>query len=238
MEIIRYPSVDSTNSILMEMSKKSAKSWTVVWTSHQTAGRGYAGNPWKIKKDENIALSLLIKSNLNYSDLIYFNQWLANAVAKVLCQFSTEVAVKWPNDIVMNEKKLCGILIETHKADNQLNIIAGIGLNVNQKDFDGLPNASSMAREIGRDFDLNEILSALLTELENTYFLVEQRAWDQIGQTYHEQLFRWNEWHSFQNASGIFLGKIKGVNLHGQLEVLLENETLVAFNHKEIEFIY
>lgn len=238
MEIIRYESASSTNSLLMELSKKSAKSWTVIWTSNQTSGRGYAGNTWEIEKDKNIALSILIVSQLNYTDLIYFNQWVSNAVARVLSQHSHHVAVKWPNDIVVNDKKVCGILIETHKYEDQLHIITGIGLNVNQTSFDNHPNAGSMATQIGGNFDLNEILSDLLTEMQNSYHLIENKRWDEVSAIYHSKLFRRAEWSIFENSNVKFKGKIQGVNQFGQLEVLLEDGSVKVFNNKDISFVY
>ncbi|MFV0505017.1 MAG: biotin--[acetyl-CoA-carboxylase] ligase, partial [Lachnospirales bacterium] len=101
MEIYKYDSLSSTNSELMELSKKNAKSWTVVWTSHQTQGKGYSGNHWESEKDKNLAVSILIKSKIDYFELIYLNQWVCNVLYRYLHQFSDDVSVKWPNDIIL-----------------------------------------------------------------------------------------------------------------------------------------
>lgn len=238
MQIIKYKSAQSTNSLLMELSKKSAKSWTVIWTSDQTSGRGYAGNEWKSEKDKNLAVSVLIINDLSYNDLIYFNQWVSNAVANVLSKFSNKVNVKWPNDIIIDDKKVSGILIETHKLENKLHIITGIGLNVNQISFENYPNAGSMATQIGGEFDLNEILSDLLTEMEESYEMIQNKSWERISEVYHSKLYRIGEWSLFENSVERFKGKIKGVNHLGQLEVMLEDESVQVFNHKEIQLIY
>lgn len=238
MEIIRYKSAESTNSLLLELSKKSAKSWTVIWTSNQTAGKGYAGNEWILEKDKNIALSLLIKCDLAYEELIYFNQWVCNAVAKALADYSDQVFVKWPNDIIIDNKKVSGILIETHKSDGQLNIVVGIGLNVNQINFKNFPKAGSMATQIGKEFDLDVILSALLTELEHSYDWIENKEWDSISKNYHSKLFRIGEWSDFKESNGEFKGIIQGVNRFGQLEVKLEDGEVKRFAHKGIEMFY
>src|SRR5690606_41820203 len=126
MEIQYYPSIPSTNTAALEMSKKGAKSWTVLWTTEQTQGRGYAGNKWLSQKGENMAFSVLIINNLNYDELIFFNQWVSNTVCEFLQGLSKEVYVKWPNDIVIGNKKVCGILIETYKTDNQMHIVTGV----------------------------------------------------------------------------------------------------------------
>src|SRR5690606_28697098 len=166
MEIHYYPSNPSTNTAALEMSKKGAKSWTVLWTTNQTQGRGYAGNNWLSKKGENLALSILIINDLNYNELVYFNQWVSNTVCEFLQGFSKEVYVKWPNDIIIGNKKVCGILIETHKSNNQLHIITGIGLNINQKEFENLNKAGSLATENQENYDIEEILAGLLTKLK------------------------------------------------------------------------
>ena len=239
MKIFRYNTLSSTNSELMELSKKNAKSWTVVWTSHQTQGKGYAGNSWEIEKDKNIAVSVLIKTDLDYAELIYFNFWVSNVLWKFLKGFSDNVSVKWPNDIVLENKKVCGVLIETHKVGNELNIVVGMGLNVNQKDFESLPKAGSMASELHREFDVEEILSGLLTEMRNSFIQIENKNWKEIQLLYNQNLFRRNQISTFMKDQKEFKGIILGVDERGFLEV--ENLALqkkILYQHKEIELKY
>jgi len=129
-------------------------------------------------------------------------------------------------------------LIETHKLENKLHIITGIGLNVNQISFENYPNAGSMATQIGGEFDLNEILSDLLTEMEESYEMIQNKSWEKISEVYQSKLYRIGEWSLFENSVERFKGKIKGVNHLGQLEVMLEDESVQVFNHKEIQLIY
>ncbi|MGB6083579.1 biotin--[acetyl-CoA-carboxylase] ligase [Moheibacter sp.] len=238
MEIYHFESLPSTNSKLLELSKKNAKSWTVVSTFEQTAGKGYSGNQWTSEPNKNIAVSVLIKSELNYSELIYFNQWLCNTVAEYLKRFSDEVYVKWPNDIIIHNKKVCGILIETHRSESQLNIISGIGVNVNQTDFKLLPKAGSLATQTGKEFDLEEILSDLLTELVSSYRQIENREWENIFSNYNQNLFRLNQASEFMIKEEEFEAIIRGVDESGQL--ILENAAgeLMKYPHKSIELIY
>lgn len=238
MKIIKYNSIANTNSALLEMSKKDAKSWTAVWTSHQTEGRGYAGNKWEAEKDQNIALSLLIKSELSYQDLIYFNQWVCSSVAGVLSQYTDGVFVKWPNDIIVKDKKVCGVLIETHKSDNEMCIIVGIGLNVNQIHFENHPKAGSLATQTGRQFSLDEILADLLTHLKNDFKLMEEKRWEEISKGYHSVLYKRNQWNEFQSKGEYFQASIQSVDEFGRLVVLLKDGESKSFMHKEIEMIY
>lgn len=238
MEIFHFDSLPSTNSKLLELSKKNAKSWTVVSTFEQTAGKGYSGNQWTSEPNKNIAVSVLIKSELNYSELIYFNQWLCNTVAEYLKRFSDEVYVKWPNDIIIHNKKVCGILIETHRSESQLNIISGIGINVNQTNFKLLPKAGSLSTQSGQQFDLEEILSDLLTELVSSYRQIENREWENIFSNYNQNLFRLNQASEFMIKEEEFEAIIRGVDESGQL--ILENAAgeLMKYPHKSIELIY
>ncbi len=237
MEIHRYESLSSTNSELLEFSKKNAKSWTVIWTSDQTQGKGYSGNRWISESEKNIAVSVLIKSDLNYSELIYFNQWVCNVIYDFLSRFSEYVFVKWPNDIIIKDKKVCGVLIETHKSDNQINIITGIGLNVNQTDFEFLPKAGSLATQTNRKHNIEEILSGLLTELESSYHLIENKEWKKISLDYNKRLFLLNQKAIFLKNNELIEGIIKGVDEQGQLFIEIEGQNY-HFQHKEIELKY
>jgi len=239
MEILRFESLPSTNSYLMDLSKKNAKSWTVVWTSDQTSGKGYAGNVWQSEKYENLAVSVLIKNDLAYDELIYFNQWVCNSLARFFYGFSSDVAVKWPNDIILKNKKICGVLIETHKAGNELNIIVGFGLNVNQTHFELLPKAGSLATQLEQKFDIEEILSGLLTNLENSYSQIENKEWEKILKEYNLNLFRKNQISTFKEKDRSFEGIILKVDQRGLLWIDdIHSHEIRSFQHKEIELIY
>ncbi len=238
MEIHQYDSIPSTNTVLLEMSKKDAKSWTVAWTSKQTRGKGYAGNIWDSENGKNLAFSLLIKSDLTYEELIFFNQWICNSICEFLRNYTKEVFVKWPNDIIIKNKKVCGVLIETHKSDNQLNIITGIGLNINQINFQNLPKAGSLATETDQMYDIEEILSGLLTKLENSYYQIQNKEWDFIMGNYNSKLFRKNKISVFKAGDKLFNGIIEFVDEAGLLNVKLEDDSIHKYKNKEIELLY
>ena len=238
MEIIYFKSLPSTNTKLLELSKKSAKSWTVVWTGEQTEGKAYGGGKWEIEKNKNLAVSLLINSDLIHKELIYFNQWLGVTIQQYLKRFSGNVYVKWPNDIIMENRKICGLLIETYKSDNELIIIVGIGLNVNQEEFENLPKAGSLFTQTHQTYDLEEILTGLLTEIQENYYLIEERRFAEIAEQYNSVLFCRNRIAKFEYDEKLFEGIILGVNEHGQLIVQTDSGEVREFNHKQIELIY
>ncbi|HLV23928.1 MAG TPA: biotin--[acetyl-CoA-carboxylase] ligase [Moheibacter sp.] len=238
MEIIYFKSLPSTNTKLLNLSKKSAKSWTVVWTSKQTEGKAYGGGKWEIEKSKNLAVSLLITNDLSYKELVYFNQWMGVTIQRYLKRFSDSVYVKWPNDIIMKNKKICGLLIETYKSDNELNIITGIGLNVNQEEFKNLPKAGSLFTQTRQTYDLEEILTGLLTEIQENYHLISEKKFTQIAEDYNAVLYCRNRIAKFEYDEKLFKGIILGVNEHGQLIVQTDSGEVREFNHKEIELIY
>jgi len=242
MEITYFESISSTNSVLLEKSKKkskkNAKSWTVLWTKNQTNGRGYAGNVWEIEKDENLAFSFLIKCNLDYEDLIYFNQWVSYVLALNFSSKFDNVFIKWPNDIILNNKKVCGVLIETYKAVNELNIIVGVGVNVNQENFENLNQAGSLFTETGEKYDIEEILSDLLTYFESNYDLIQNESWNFLFEKYNELLFRKGIVSGFEWNGQLMKGIIQGVNHQGNLEVLFEDGLVKEFKTKDIKLIF
>lgn len=238
MEIHKFDTIPSTNSALMDFSKKDAKSWTVFWTSNQTNGRGYSGNHWESNKDQNLAVSVLIKTELTYQELIYFNQWISNVVRKVISSYVPSTFVKWPNDIIAETKKVSGILVETYKHENQMNIVVGVGINVNQTHFGELSKAGSLASITGKNYDIEEILSDFLTEMQASFVQIEQKQWDKIHSDYLDYLFRKDRTSEFHIDNEFFNGIIRGVDSNGLLMVELENSEVRSYYHKQIELIY
>lgn len=238
MEIHKFNSIPNTNSLLIEESKKGAKTWTVYWTDNQTAGRGYTGNSWQVEPYKNLQISVLIKSELDYKDLFFFNQWVCNCIYDLLAVYTDDVNVKWPNDIIIKGKKVCGILIETNKSKEFLNIITGIGLNVNQTDYSNFPKGGSMATQTGRQFELEEVLNKLLQIMFDSYVLIENKDWESIRETYNSRLFRRNIMSQFKKDGKIFRGKILDIDDNGSLRVETEDGMIRSFMHKEVELIY
>lgn len=237
MNIISFENLQNTNDYLSELSKKDANSWTVIHAYNQTAGRGYAGNEWKINPNENLTFSLLLKSDLDYMDLIYFNQWISNSIYKALQPYSQGFEIKWPNDIILNQKKICGVLVENTKHQNQMKSIIGIGLNLNQTDFNHLPKASSLAIETDKTYDILAILKQIVSTFQEEYYLIEQRNWSVISSFYNEHLFRKDVISTFIENGETKQGIIKHATNKGTLLVEMDGE-IREFLHKQIELVF
>lgn len=237
MDLIIFDTLPNTNEFLMEMSKKDANSWTVIYAKNQTKGKGYAGNEWKVIEGENLTFSFLLKTAYSFQELIYFNQWISNTICSFLKQFSPNIKVKWPNDIILNNKKVCGILIENHRTNGVMNSVIGIGINVNQTDFNHLPKAISLNIATDKKYDIEEILTDLMRSFEKEFSILEQKRFDLIHETYLENLFKKDETTSFRLNNQSIDGIIRDVNEAGNLIVEID-EKRKEFKHKEIELLF
>ncbi|MGV0833429.1 biotin--[acetyl-CoA-carboxylase] ligase [Empedobacter brevis] len=237
MYLISFDSLPNTNEFLVELSKKDANSWTVIHAKNQTKGKGYAGNEWKVTAGENLTFSFLLKTNYSFQELIYFNEWISNVICLFLKQFHSKSNVKWPNDIILNDKKVCGILIENHRLNGRMNSVVGIGVNVNQTDFNQLPKATSIRKVTDKEYDIEEILAGLMHLFEAEYSILEQKDFNQIHQTYLDNLFRKDENSTFILNGEETNGIIRDVNEAGNLLIEI-NQELREFKHKEIELLF
>jgi BirA family biotin operon repressor/biotin-[acetyl-CoA-carboxylase] ligase len=135
--------------------------------------------------------------------------------------------------------KVGGILIEnSFKADGKITSVIGIGLNVNQQNFDGLPKASSLAVASGREYDKDEIMISITKKLLHNIDKVLHRDLEPLWDSYHKKLYKLGTPMPFENEQGKFMGIIKRVTQTGQLEVLLEDYTVAQYSIKKVQLLY
>ncbi len=237
MEIVTFNTLPNTNDFLMELSKKDANSWTVIHALNQSQGRGYAGNEWKAESNLNLTFSLLLNTALNYKDLIALNEWVSYCIFLQLKKYHTDVEIKWPNDIILKGKKVCGVLIENYRKNNVMHSIIGIGINVNQTDFNQFPKATSLATETAKMYDIVSLLTELLAVFESNYHLIEQENFDLIHHLYNKNLFKRDVISTFKVNNQLIEGKIISCTKQGTLLVEIDGEQK-EFLHKQIELIF
>ena len=157
MYLIKLNATSSTNDFLKHLAvKQSLSNFTVVWADVQTNGRGQMGAEWVTESSKNLTFSVLLNSlNLQTPDLFTLNVMIANAVSKALESYNlTNIWVKWPNDILSYNKKVAGILVENNiKADGSIQSVIGIGINLNQTNFELFPQGSSILNQYQRVLD-------------------------------------------------------------------------------------
>lgn len=167
--LLRFNTLTSTNQWAIE-NIKSLGHGDIVWTRDQTAGRGRFDRKWISREGCSLTISVILQPGSSHDILISsISQIAALSIASTLEQFSIPAMVKWPNDVMAGGRKISGIL--TERDDETGKLVVGIGLNINltAKDFkqaDLTGPATSMKLEGSRDYDLREILNALLTELD------------------------------------------------------------------------
>lgn len=243
MNIIKLDAIPSTNSFLKEMcANQLLENFTVVVAENQTEGKGQRGNVWNTESSKNLTFSVLIK---NFS-ATKFNPFILNiitpvSVFQVLNSYDLrKLKIKWPNDILAENKKIGGILIENiFKSQDEIDAIIGIGLNVNQTEFENLPNASSLNLLLGRDLNKDKLLHQIVMQLENNYQKLRQFGEKFFWNFYNEKLFRKDVPSVFEkNDSSRFQGIIQNVSTEGKLVIQLENDSFQSFDLKEISLLY
>jgi len=242
MKLIKLDAIDSTNDFLKGMSaKQELENYTVVTAENQTKGKGQMGSVWNSEKSKNLIMSVFVKDLLIGVEGIYqLNVATALAVIQVLKTFDIKnLSIKWPNDIMSDNFKLAGILIEnSFKSDGSITSIIGIGLNVNQTNFENLPKASSMAVVANSNFDKEELVVLIVERLKANFELLvsnSQILWD----NYLKVLFKKDVPMAFAvDGQKPFMGIIKGVSATGKLLLLLENDSVTEFGLKEIQMLY
>jgi len=169
-----YDSVTSTNDLLKPLAQNGGAEGTVIVSNEQTAGRGRLGRTFESPHNTGIYFSYLFRPTTNPSDISEVTAWVAVAVSRAIKK-ATGIAVdiKWINDLVLNKKKICGILNELSVESESFNIqymITGIGINVDDSSLvlpDELSNiASSLQKESGKKIDKNLLVAEMINELD------------------------------------------------------------------------
>lgn len=242
MNLIKLNAIDSTSTFLKEMAKKSnLENYTVVVTKSQTKGRGQRENSWISEPNKNLTFSVFIKDfELLVLNQKYLNFAVCLAVFDVIKKhLNTNIFIKWPNDIMSANQKICGILIENKIADAKINqTILGIGLNVNQDIFPmQFKNISSLKKITGKLYDLDQLLNEIISVLKKRIKALTTDKFLKLEQEYLNVLYKKNIPSMFKTADNVlFMGKIVGVSKTGKLKIELENKTIKKFQIKEISF--
>lgn len=243
MRIDKLHTIDSTNSYLKRISKEEdAQEDIVVWALEQTAGRGQMGTTWIAESGKNLTFSVFRKvKRITISEQFYALMAASLAVKDVLSKLLIKnVRVKWPNDILTDNDKICGILIESVIKRGKLDaMILGVGINVNQTEWKDTPRATSIKSRTGIHFELEEILSMLLKQFHHYVDLLLKGQFETIKNDYEQHLFKKDKPATFIASDGTqFVGIIKGVSETGKLILLQEDEVVNEYDLKEIQLLY
>ncbi len=241
-KIIHIDETDSTNRWLRDRDDSSFASVDVtkepslcVIADYQTAGKGCGTNSWESERGKNLTFSLLIHPQ----DIPANRQFhITEVVSVALCQtlesyIYNKVEIKWPNDIYVGDRKICGILIENRLQGSVIkDSIIGIGLNVNQREFrSDAPNPVSLWQLLGHEVDRDELLQRFLLCLTKVFLE------DNAGFIYRKRLFRMWKTSVYDAGKGFFKAELVDVEADGHLVLVDEEGQRRTFAFKEVQFI-
>jgi len=240
---IELISIDSTNNYVLELLKEaSVADGTIVWTQEQTAGRGQRGNNWISRAGENITLSLLLHPELRPQKQFYLTKVISLAVAAFVGNMLGNkeiVQIKWPNDIYVSEKKIAGILIENILRGDIVNSsIVGIGLNINQCEFDeSLKNVTSLKLLTKTEFNIKKCIDKLCEQIEPRYLQLKANKLELLNIDYHKKLYRLDAVGVYKKNGELFNATLTGVTEQGKLLLRLRNTEIISCDFKEVIFV-
>ncbi len=231
--IIYLDTTDSTNLFAQDLLRNhEVLHGTVVSASRQLQGRGQRGHQWLSATGLNLTFSIiLMPTQLAVNRHFELNMVFSLGISDYLSAIGVnEIKVKWPNDVLVRGKKLAGILLEnTIRGETIHTIIAGIGININQEEFDGeyTIQPTSLKQILQKSFDLKTALNDVLKAIWHRYEQLINQKTEILRADYHALLFKLNEPCTFSTEKRNWDGFIRGINKEGQLLIEEKNGMIV-----------
>lgn len=240
IKLIRLNEVDSTNAWLRNYTPSEEEELTIVTAEHQTAGKGQGKNTWESNPGENLLFSVRFKpKNIAANRQFILSQAMALAIAHSLRMYIGDVHIKWPNDIYWHDHKLGGTLIECKLSGKMVkDCIIGIGIDVNQQEFENLTkNPISLFQITGREIDREELLKSIVDDFIHYMMLIDDGYGDNIMQEYCERLYRATGYHSYKDGDGEFYARFISIEPSGHLILMDEDGMHRRYAFKEVKFM-
>ena len=241
-KIIKLDAIDSTNDWLKEkFLQGNCIEGDLVWVNDQTNGRGQRDNRWISAAGKNLTFSLFkVFGKLLVRDQFLINCSVTLAILMALKEINIpDLSLKWPNDILSGNKKIGGVLIENFvRGERFSGTIVGVGLNVNQDNFDLFPKASSILMLTQKEHDLDKLLKRLLDKFNIFFEQCKTENKIELINQYQTHLYMKDQWVVFEHSDSKLKGKIKGVNSKGKIKIEKENGTVEYFSGGSLKLLY
>lgn len=242
LKLIELEFTDSTNNYAMQLiNDDKAQPGTMIVARSQGGGKGQRGRKWTDTPGESLLMSVIVAPKQQLTEQFVFSASVAVAIANVLQNMAGDipVAIKWPNDIIINDKKAGGILIENVlRGSRWTHSVIGFGLNVNQTEFpDDLPNATSLYMSTGKTFEINALARQIGEHILATTLF--PKSAQRMMENYNELLYRKGMMQQFEDNGCIREAKITGVNADGAIELRFADATRSeSYHHGQINWVW
>ena len=228
-EIVTLERTESSMDIAKKMLKEGAIEGTTIFVEEQTQGRGRSGKEWFCKSGKGLLLTVVLRPVIQPENSYLLMVITAVAIVQTIRDtFKLPVDIDWPNDLVINNKKLGGIIVETQDHNEQSrDYIVGIGINVNLKEHE-LPEhidqpATSLAIEKETLIDRTNFAKALLQNLDSWYLILKDERYEYIVEKWQEFCVNIGRRVNVRNTNKEFAGIFQGISNNGELVLLLDN---------------
>ena len=236
--ILYIKQTPSTNELLWnKIREEKVPEGFIVHADFQMAGKGQLGNSWESKAGKNLLFSMVLYPQQVPPDKQFLlSQIVSIAIKNTLDKYVDNVTIKWPNDIYWNDKKIAGILIENSLQGKHIKLsVIGIGLNVNQTEFESnAPNPISLRQIVHKRVARKPIMKSIWQHILKLYTELDVQY---IQQTYSEMLYRKDGFHPFKVQGEVFEAKIFSVRPDGMLELETADGEYRGFYFKEVSFV-
>ena len=229
---LHFDEIDSTNNYLKN-SCQLLDNFTFVSADYQSKGKGRNDRVWESLKDLNLMFSILIKDPKLLNESKALSLMTAVEIAKLLESYHiNNVSIKWPNDVLVNDKKICGILLEGQLPNY---LVIGVGLNVNQKEFPSNLRrpATSVSNELNKDLDLEVIKETLFPSIINNFNKLNK---DEYLSYFKQHNYLLNKRVKVNINQQLFIGEVVGIDDNFNIQIL-SHDLLLHVDSGELEIL-
>ena len=239
-----FENIDSTNVRAKLEANQGAEHGTLIVADMQTAGRGRRGREWSSPSGKNLYFTLILKPDFSPEKASMLTLVMVMAVAEALdknighLETGEGFGIKWPNDLVINGKKICGILTEMAVEQGHIDyVIIGVGINVQKQEFapELVDKATSIEAECGQEISKSQLLADIMLAFEKEYeVFLETYDLSELQVAYNKRLINCEKEVRVLDPQGEFGGIARGINENGELLVELENGSITAVYAGEV----
>ena len=233
--VIELNDTDSTNNYAIRLiDANKAQHGLTITAQTQSAGKGQRGKQWIDAPGESLLMSIILHPEREINEQFIFNSSVAVAIATVLSNFcpGRDIRIKWPNDIIINDKKAGGILLENVLRGNRwTHCIVGLGLNIKQASFpESLPFATSLKIATGNDIDIIKLRDDIRTHI----ILSPKQTAGEIMARYNSLLYKRGQKQTFSDSNGKWETTILNAHKDGTIELQLSDGAVVRYHHGQM----